>query len=101
MRKLAAEKGETIPVVISHCSEGEKSCTHYVPLVNSKEFLVGLPPTEEYMEIISVAAKNDSYGLVETFKGGLRVMFPFLKPYMETTTTTTTTTTANNNDAEL
>ena len=99
MRKLAAEKGETIPVVISQCSEGEKVCTHYVPLVNSKEFLIGLPPTEEYIEKISVAAKNDSFFIVEAFKGGLRVIFPFLKPYIDTATTTTTTT--NDNDAEL
>ena len=97
MRKLAAEKGkpDNLPVVISQCSEREKICTHYIPLVKGKKFHVGLPSTEEYQEAIK--AEEKPFDLVKTLKNGLRVVFPFLKPYLETTTETP----AANNNAEL
>ena len=85
MRQLAAEKGEdgNVPVVISQCSAGEKSCTHYIPLVKGIDFHAGLPSTEEHQKV-----NTETFDLVEVLKGGLRVVFPFLKPYIESTSTT-------------
>jgi len=80
MRQLAAEKGaaDNNAVVISQCSEEEQICTHYIPLVKGIEFHAGLPPMEEHMK-----DQNESFDLVRAMKDGLRVIFPFLKPYIE------------------
>ena len=89
-----AEKGEpgNNAVVISQCSEEEQSCTHYIPLVKGIEFHVGLPSTEAHMK-----DHIDSFDLVRAMKDGLRVIFPFLKPYIEPSATTS----SQNDNAEL
>lgn len=83
MRKLAAERGEpgNVPVVISQCSVRGKECTHYIPLSKGSVFHAGLPSTEEYQNGIN----SDTFDLVQKLKAGLRVVFPFLKTYIETT----------------
>jgi hypothetical protein len=94
LRQLAAEKGEAgnNPVIISNCSEAEGKCTFYVPLVKGSEFHAGLPPTEEHQEATAVP-----FSLIEALKGGARVVFPFLKPYIETAKTAS----LNDDKAEL
>lgn len=82
MRKLGAEKaGESgnIPVIISQCSEGEKICTHYVPLVQGRNFLVGQPSMEDYLESIEV----ETYEVFEMLKSKVCAILPFLKKYIE------------------
>lgn len=99
MRQLAAEKGEVgnTPVVVSRCSKVEKLCTHYIPLVKGVEFHAGLPSTVDHQEVTT-----QTFNLFVAMKNGLRVVFPFLKPYIEPTTTTTTTTSSVGDDnAEL
>jgi len=50
LRKYAKEKGEAnnIPVVISTCSSRLQMCTHYAPLVQGKDFLLGQVESEAY-----------------------------------------------------
>eukprot|EP00536_Pseudo-nitzschia_multiseries_P017413 jgi/Psemu1/264271/estExt_Genewise1Plus.C_15390008 len=96
MRALAAEKGVpgNAPVVISQCSVGKAECTHYVPLSRSSQFHGGRLPTEEYQkEIVS-----DSFNLFGTLKGGLRVVFPFLKPYIGATPTNSAASESENSE---
>jgi hypothetical protein len=89
MRILAEEKGEAgnVPVIISQCSEGDGYCTHYVPLVQGKEFLVGQPPMDKYLESIG----DESFELFEILKNGARrIKKYFVKATSETETKTTT-----------
>eukprot|EP00531_Pseudo-nitzschia_arenysensis_P002334 CAMPEP_0116123004 /NCGR_PEP_ID=MMETSP0329-20121206/4517_1 /TAXON_ID=697910 /ORGANISM="Pseudo-nitzschia arenysensis, Strain B593" /LENGTH=306 /DNA_ID=CAMNT_0003616891 /DNA_START=62 /DNA_END=982 /DNA_ORIENTATION=+ len=80
MRKLAMEKAEkgSPPVVISQCSVGEETCTHYIPLKEGLDFHMGRTLTDEHM-----VATFESFSLFGAIKGGLRVVFPFLKPYID------------------
>lgn len=84
MRQLAAEKGEAgnAPVLISQCSKVGRECTHYIPLVKGVDFHAGLPSTVEYQKLTT-----QTFSLVTAIKNGLRVVFPFLKAYIEPTTT--------------
>jgi len=93
MRILAEEKGEAgnVPVIISQCSEGDGYCTHYVPLVQGSDFLVGQPPMDKYLESIG----EKSFELFEILKNGARR----IKKYFITSETKTTTTTTG--DEEL
>jgi hypothetical protein len=89
MRILAKEKGEAgnVPVIISQCSEGDGYCTHYVPLVQGGDFLVGQPPMDKYLESIG----EESFELFEILKNGARR----IKKYFVTSETKTTTTTGD------
>ena len=91
---MAAEKGgaDNNAVVISQCSEEEQICTHYIPLVKGIEFHAGLPSTDFHMK-----DHVDSFDLVRAMKNGLRVIFPFLKPYIEPSATVS----SQNDNAEL
>jgi hypothetical protein len=93
MRILAEEKGEAgnVPVIISQCSEGDGYCTHYVPLVQGSDFLVGQPPMDKYLESIG----EETFELFEILKNGARR----IKKYFVTSETKTTTTTTG--DEEL
>ena len=89
MRILAEEKGEAgnVPVIISQCSEGDGYCTHYVPLVQGSDFLVGQPPMDKYLESIG----EKSFELFEILKNGARrIKKYFITSETKTTTTTTT-----------
>ncbi len=81
MRKLALEKAEkgSPTVVISQCSVSEGTCTHYIPLKNGLDFHMGRTLTDEHM-----VATFESFSLLKAIKNGLRVVFPFLKPYIDT-----------------
>jgi len=82
LRALAVEKGESgnIPVVISHCSIEQEMCTHYAPLVQGKDFLVGQPTTEEHLEALGPETFLDW----EHLKGGARKISPkFMKTYID------------------
>ena len=94
MRQLAVEKGDAgnNPVVISQCSVQEQTCTHYIPLSKGIDFHVGLPVMEEYKE-----GKTGSFDPVRAIKDGLRKVFPFLKPYIESSAKTS----SNSDNAEL
>lgn len=94
MRQLAAEKGQAgnTPVIISQCSEDEQTCTHYIPLVKGIDFHAGLPETVEHQKV-----NSESFSVIETLKGGLRVVFPFLKSYIDPTMSTSSV----SDDAEL
>lgn len=73
MRILAEERGESgnVAVVISQCSEREGTCTHYVPLSQGKDFLVGNPTMEEHLELIG-DANNEIWE-------ALKKIYPFTK----------------------
>ena len=94
MRKLAAEKADkgSPPVVISQCSVEEGECTHYIPLTKGLAFHAGLPSAEEHLK----ANPEPFFDPVGAIKGGLRVIFPFLKPYIDTDAKTSSA-----NEAEL
>ena len=95
MRQLAAEKGYegNNPVVISQCSKREGICTHYIPLVKGINFHAGLPSTEEHQKM----NPTETFDFIEAMRGGLRVVFPFLKPYIERKSASS----ALNDNAEL
>ena len=84
MRQLAAERGEpgNMSVVVSRCSVEGAECTHYIPLSKGIGFHAGQPSTEDYQR----GLPDEGFSLVETLKGGLRVVCPFLKPYLDDTT---------------
>jgi hypothetical protein len=63
MRKLAKQKGQSNPVVISTCSKEEQMCTHYAPLVKGKKFLLGRPDTETFNEVLGEEELLDWYGM--------------------------------------
>lgn len=80
MRKLAAEKAEkgSPAVVISQCSVEGGECTHYIPLKNGLDFHAGRPLTDVYKE-----ATIEAFSVLGAIKDGARVVFPFLKPYID------------------
>jgi hypothetical protein len=82
LRALASKQGEpgNSPAIVSQCSEAEGECTHYVTLEKGATFHGGLPSTSDYQKGIT-----DAFSLVSTLKGGLRVLFPSLKPYLPVT----------------
>jgi hypothetical protein len=82
MRKMVLEKGgpDTVPIVISHCDRKEQWCTHYAPLVQTKDFLIGQPSTDEYLAALGPESLLDW----EHIKGGARKLTPgFLKGYID------------------
>ncbi|KAG7356767.1 hypothetical protein IV203_001453 [Nitzschia inconspicua] len=82
MRKMIVEKGgpDSIPVVISQCDRKQQMCSHYAPLVQSKDFLMGLPTTEEHL----AALGPESFLDWEHLKGGARKILPgSLKEYID------------------
>lgn len=78
LRKLAVEKGAKDPVVISQCSVAEKECIHYVPLSKGVAFHDGRPVAQQHLD-----ANPEVFDPIGIIKNGLRVVFPFLKPYIE------------------
>jgi hypothetical protein len=82
MRKMAMEKGgpENYPIVISQCDKKQEMCTHYAPLVQGKDFLVGRPPMEKHLEVLG----PESFLDWEHFKGGARRLAPAsIKKYFD------------------
>jgi hypothetical protein len=55
-------------------------CTHYVPLVQGKAFLIGRPTSEEHIEAIGQQPFFISY---TQMKAGARKIAPFLKDYID------------------
>ena len=82
---MAIEKGAKAPVVISQCNAAEGECTHYVPLKKGIDFHVGKPVAEQHLE-----ANPEVFDPVGIIKNGLRVVFPFLKPYIDNADGTST-----------
>eukprot|EP00542_Grammatophora_oceanica_P018963 CAMPEP_0194049494 /NCGR_PEP_ID=MMETSP0009_2-20130614/30708_1 /TAXON_ID=210454 /ORGANISM="Grammatophora oceanica, Strain CCMP 410" /LENGTH=274 /DNA_ID=CAMNT_0038695661 /DNA_START=64 /DNA_END=888 /DNA_ORIENTATION=+ len=52
MREYAMKKGEpgNVPIVITTCDFWEQYCRHYAPLLQGKDFLLGQPNSEEWLE---------------------------------------------------
>ena len=46
------------PIVLSTCSIQESMCTHYAPLISSKEFMLGKSLPDEYAEKIKIAKQK-------------------------------------------
>lgn len=72
MNKLAAEKmgnGAQI-IVISMCSKEDQMCTHYAPLVDSEQFLLGRPTTQAFNEALGPEQVFDWYGMKLTLQYG-------------------------------
>jgi hypothetical protein len=54
-------------------------CSHYAPLVQTKDFLMGQPSTDEYLASLG----TESFLDWEHFKGGARKISPgFIKDYI-------------------
>eukprot|EP00526_Cylindrotheca_closterium_P017774 CAMPEP_0113626094 /NCGR_PEP_ID=MMETSP0017_2-20120614/13488_1 /TAXON_ID=2856 /ORGANISM="Cylindrotheca closterium" /LENGTH=295 /DNA_ID=CAMNT_0000536249 /DNA_START=157 /DNA_END=1044 /DNA_ORIENTATION=+ /assembly_acc=CAM_ASM_000147 len=68
MHKIAAEtlnnNGQTI--VLSACSKEEQMCTHYAPLVNVEDFLLGRPTTKDFNDDLGREDVVDWEGLTIT-----------------------------------
>jgi hypothetical protein len=83
MRKMVVEMGggaDIVPLVISHCNRRKQWCTHYAPLVQTKDFLIGQPTTDEYL----AALGPESFLDWEHLKGGVRKFTPnFLKGFID------------------
>lgn len=82
IRRLAASKSQegNELVVISHCSKRQEMCTHYVPLLQGKEFLAGQPPMTEHTQ----KSVDDAWFINwEQVKGGARNLLPFLSQYID------------------
>lgn len=71
MHKLAAEKldGQQT-VVISACSKEEQMCTHYAPLVDVQDFLLGRPTTKDFNDALGKEDIIDWHGMGLTYKYG-------------------------------
>mmetsp|Transcript_12868 Transcript_12868/g.31251 ORF Transcript_12868/g.31251 Transcript_12868/m.31251 type:complete len:327 (+) Transcript_12868:292-1272(+) len=82
LRKMGVEQGEegNAPIVISHCSKEQEMCTHFVPLVQGKDFLVGRPTSEEHLKSLGVQPWIVSY---EQVKDNTRKNFPLLRSVMD------------------
>ncbi|KAL3923576.1 MAG: hypothetical protein SGILL_001577 [Bacillariaceae sp.] len=83
MRKQVIEKGGegTVPVVISQCDKKQEMCTHYAPLVQGSDFLVGNPTSEELAEALGPETFFLNW---EHMKGGARRISPaFMKEYID------------------
>ncbi|KAL3939840.1 MAG: hypothetical protein SGBAC_005518 [Bacillariaceae sp.] len=73
MHKIAAEQlnhGQT--VVVSVCSKEEQMCTHYAPLVQVEDFLLGRPTTFEFNDGLPAETMVDWKGLQLTLEYGAR-----------------------------
>ena len=81
MRQLAVDKAEegSPPVVISQCSVEGVECTHYIPLKEGLVFHAGQPLTDDHRK-----ANPETFDPIKMIKSGLRVVFPFLKKYIDT-----------------
>lgn len=77
LRKYAQENGEkgSVPVVVSTCSETQRMCTHYAPLVRGKKFLLGQVDSETFFAGSAPESWVDWAGLTED----LRRIFPPLR----------------------
>jgi len=67
------------PVVISTCSRAQQMCTHYAPLVQGQDFLMGRPTTDSHNASLGEEHFLDWKG----FKKGARKVFPFLNNYID------------------
>lgn len=78
---MAKEKGAEVPIVISTCRKDEQMCTIYAPLVQTQDFLLGLPDSETYLSGLPEEHFFLSYA---AFKGGLYKVSPtWLREYVE------------------
>lgn len=82
LRTMAKEQGVegNVPVVISHCSKEQEMCTHFVPLVQGKDFLIGRPTTEEHIVALGPQSMFPSW---EDMKVGARKVFPYFRRYID------------------
>lgn len=76
LRELAAKKvakGNPV-VIVSTCSMKENMCTHYVPLVKAKKFLLGEPDMDTYLATLAPEPWVNWDGIVASLK---KVARPF------------------------
>lgn len=75
MRRMAIEKGGPgiYPAVISTCRKDEEMCTLYAPLVQTKDFFLGLPDSQTYQKDLPAEQFIFSYG---NLKGGIYKLAP-------------------------
>lgn len=73
-----AREGSPV-VVITTCSKKQSMCTHYAPLAEGKQFLLGQPDTEMWSEAIGAEPMIDWDGVRKSFN----LMFPFLKYFQQ------------------
>mmetsp|Transcript_12683 Transcript_12683/g.29454 ORF Transcript_12683/g.29454 Transcript_12683/m.29454 type:complete len:175 (-) Transcript_12683:57-581(-) len=74
LRKYAEEKGEqgNVPVVVTTCNVVEQMCTHYAPLVQGKNFLLGKLEADEYFASLPVRQWVNWDGVYKDFVSLLR-----------------------------
>jgi len=79
MRKHAKAQGVADPVVLTTCNKEQEMCTHYVPLVKTEIFLLGLPTSAEH----NAALGKEHFLDWEGFKEGGRRVLPFFKDFID------------------
>lgn len=72
LEKYGNDVDGAVPIVISQCDNKQQMCSHYAPLVQTKDFLLGQPTTEEYLAALGPESLLD----YEHLKGGARKILP-------------------------